>query len=211
MKPLTKLLSLLLGVTYLHIPLHGFAQEYPNKPIRIVLPFPPGGGADVLMRPLSKKLTEILGQPILLDNRPQGEAIEANFKLIETPVPALQEGQVLVKHHFLSLDPYMRGRMYDRPSYVPPFQIGQALQLVGNRLRLHGHGRRQLPNRQLVSTHQSMQQSQSRLIRQHAKYRCQPTSLHRRQQRSLRQRQRTTTGNNGSRWPPSFTDSRRHK
>lgn len=70
MKPLTKLLSLLLGVTYLHIPLHGFAQEYPNKPIRIVLPFPPGGGADVLMRPLSKKLTEILGQPILLDNRP---------------------------------------------------------------------------------------------------------------------------------------------
>ncbi len=70
MKLVAKILSLLAGITCLHFPLQAFAQEYPNKPIRIVLPFPPGGGADVLMRPLSKKLTEILGQPILLDNRP---------------------------------------------------------------------------------------------------------------------------------------------
>jgi tripartite-type tricarboxylate transporter receptor subunit TctC len=69
-KLVAKILSLLAGITCLHFPLQAFAQEYPNKPIRIVLPFPPGGGADVLMRPLSKKLTEILGQPILLDNRP---------------------------------------------------------------------------------------------------------------------------------------------
>jgi len=47
-----------------------FADEYPSKPIRIIVPFPPGGGADVLMRPLSKKLTELLGQPIVLDNKP---------------------------------------------------------------------------------------------------------------------------------------------
>ena len=47
-----------------------FAEEYPSKPIKIVLPFPPGGGADVLMRPLSKKLSELLGQPIILDNKP---------------------------------------------------------------------------------------------------------------------------------------------
>ena len=46
------------------------AQEYPSKPIHIVVPFAPGGGADVLMRPLSKKLNEILGQPIILDNKP---------------------------------------------------------------------------------------------------------------------------------------------
>lgn len=49
---------------------HLQAEEYPLKPIRIVIPFPPGGGADVLLRPLSKKLSEILGQPIVLDNRP---------------------------------------------------------------------------------------------------------------------------------------------
>ena len=46
------------------------AQEYPTKPIKIVIPFPPGGGADVLMRPLSKKLSELLGQSIILDNKP---------------------------------------------------------------------------------------------------------------------------------------------
>ena len=46
------------------------AQEYPLKPIHIVIPFAPGGGADVLMRPLSKKLNEILGQPIVLDSKP---------------------------------------------------------------------------------------------------------------------------------------------
>ena len=47
-----------------------YADDYPSKPIRIIVPFPPGGGADVLMRPLSKKLTELLGQPIILDNKP---------------------------------------------------------------------------------------------------------------------------------------------
>ena len=47
-----------------------FAQEYPTKPIKIVIPFPPGGGADVLMRPLSKRLSELLGQAIILDNKP---------------------------------------------------------------------------------------------------------------------------------------------
>lgn len=47
----------------------GHAQDYPNRPIRVVVPFPPGGGGDVLMRPFGKKLTDILGQPIIIDNR----------------------------------------------------------------------------------------------------------------------------------------------
>ncbi len=52
-----------------------------------------------------------LNQQILLDNRPTGEATAANFKLVEVQTPALADGQVLVRHHYLSLDPYMRGRM----------------------------------------------------------------------------------------------------
>jgi len=48
----------------------GNAQDrYPSKPIRLVIPFPPGGGADAVARPLGPLMTETLGQPILLDNR----------------------------------------------------------------------------------------------------------------------------------------------
>ena len=64
---------------------------------------------------------------ILLDNRPQGEATVSNFKLVSVQTPALQDGQVLVRHHFLSLDPYMRGRMNDAKSYAQPQALGQTM------------------------------------------------------------------------------------
>ncbi len=67
-------------------------------------------------------------QQILLDNRPTGEAIASNFKQIEVDTPALQDSQVLVQHHFLSLDPYMRGRMNDSKSYAVPQALGQVMQ-----------------------------------------------------------------------------------
>src|SRR5258708_3030633 len=46
------------------------AQEYPNKPVRMVVGFPPGGGTDVVARILQPRLTELLGQTIVIDNRP---------------------------------------------------------------------------------------------------------------------------------------------
>ena len=67
-------------------------------------------------------------QQILLDNRPQGEAVASNFKLVATDTPALQDGQVLVRNHFLSLDPYMRGRMNDAKSYAQPQPLGEVMQ-----------------------------------------------------------------------------------
>mgnify|MGYP006273217557 CR=1 FL=1 len=63
----------------------------------------------------------------LLTSRPAGEATAANFTLIESPVPELTDGQVLVRHHYLSLDPYMRGRMDDRRSYAPPQALNQVM------------------------------------------------------------------------------------
>jgi NADPH-dependent curcumin reductase CurA len=68
-----------------------------------------------------------MNQQILLDNRPVGEATAANFKLVQTPIAALQEGQVLVRHHYLSLDPYMRGRMNDSKSYAAPQALGEVM------------------------------------------------------------------------------------
>ena len=65
---------------------------------------------------------------VFLDNRPQGEAVAANFKLVGGQTPPLQDGEVLVKHHFLSLDPYMRGRMNDAKSYAAPQPLGQVMQ-----------------------------------------------------------------------------------
>ena len=62
----------------------------------------------------------IINRQILLASRPQGEPSAENFKLVETPVAPLADGQVLVRHHFLSLDPYMRGRMNDAKSYAAP-------------------------------------------------------------------------------------------
>ncbi len=57
-------------------------------------------------------------QRIVLASRPSGEATVDNFRLEEKPLPELQDGQVLVRHHFLSLDPYMRGRMNESKSYA---------------------------------------------------------------------------------------------
>jgi NADPH-dependent curcumin reductase len=69
----------------------------------------------------------LTNQQVLLASRPSGEASTDNFKLVEVPVPTLAEGQVLVRHHYLSLDPYMRMRMNDGKSYAAPQAIGAVM------------------------------------------------------------------------------------
>jgi NADPH-dependent curcumin reductase CurA len=64
---------------------------------------------------------------IHLAARPTGEPTPDNFVLVETELPPLGPGQVLVRNVVMSVDPYMRGRMNDAKSYVPPFQVGAAL------------------------------------------------------------------------------------
>jgi NADPH-dependent curcumin reductase CurA len=66
-------------------------------------------------------------QQIQLDNRPVGEAVASNFKLVSTETQALGDGQVLVQHHFLSLDPYMRGRMNESKSYAAAQTLGEVM------------------------------------------------------------------------------------
>ena len=63
-----------------------------------------------------------------LASRPSGEPSAANFRLVEAPLPELKDGEVLVRHHYLSLDPYMRGRMNDAKSYAQPQPLDAVMQ-----------------------------------------------------------------------------------
>ena len=64
---------------------------------------------------------------IVLASRPQGEVIPENFRLEEVPVPALKDGEILIRNHYLSLDPYMRGRMEETKSYAAPQPLGETM------------------------------------------------------------------------------------
>ena len=65
---------------------------------------------------------------VRLARRPTGAPQPADFEVAEVDVAAPAAGEVQVRNQWMSVDPYMRGRMYDRPSYVPPFEIGKAMQ-----------------------------------------------------------------------------------
>ena len=69
-------------------------------------------------------MTTTVNRQITLASRPVGYPTESDFKLVESPVPQREEGQVLVQALWLSLDPYMRGRMREARSYAVPVQIG---------------------------------------------------------------------------------------
>ena len=64
---------------------------------------------------------------VVLAARPQGKPRLSDFRLEETPIPKPGPGQVLLQVQYLSLDPYMRGRMDDRESYQPPTPLGDVL------------------------------------------------------------------------------------
>jgi len=69
-----------------------------------------------------------VSREIRLKNRPVGLPAERDFELAEATIPEVRTGELLVRNIYMSVDPYMRGRMYDRKSYVPPFQLNQPLE-----------------------------------------------------------------------------------
>lgn len=68
-----------------------------------------------------------VNRQILLVSRPEKEASADNFRLVETPLLPLGDGEVRVRNHYLSVDPYMRGRMSDAKSYAPPQPLDQVM------------------------------------------------------------------------------------
>jgi NADPH-dependent curcumin reductase CurA len=73
-------------------------------------------------------VSQILSREIRLKHRPVGMPKEDDFELVTVPLPEPREGEVLVQNIFMSVDPYMRGRMSERESYIPPFPLGKALE-----------------------------------------------------------------------------------
>jgi NADPH-dependent curcumin reductase CurA len=65
-----------------------------------------------------------INRQITLASRPHGDPGLEHFKLVETPIPAPGPGEMLLKTQWLSLDPYMRGRMSDAKSYAKPVEVG---------------------------------------------------------------------------------------
>jgi NADPH-dependent curcumin reductase CurA len=66
-------------------------------------------------------------QTIHLKQRPQGTPTLADFEFTTTEVPELQDGHLLLRSTYVSVDPYLRGRMSDTPSYIPPFEVGKPI------------------------------------------------------------------------------------
>lgn len=77
---------------------------------------------------------------IRLKSRPVGMPAPENFELAEVPIPEPGPGQMLIRTIWMSVDPYMRGRMSDRKSYAPPFEVGKAMdgRFVGEVMESNG-------------------------------------------------------------------------
>jgi NADPH-dependent curcumin reductase CurA len=91
-------------------------------------------------------MTDIMSHEVVLVSYPNGVPNADNFAIAQTKLEPLQDGQVLVRNLYMSVDPYMRGRMSDRKSYVPPFELGKPLnggavgEVLESRAKEFNHG-----------------------------------------------------------------------
>jgi NADPH-dependent curcumin reductase CurA len=73
-------------------------------------------------------MSKTKSREIRLKSRPMGMVTEDNFEIVEATIPEAKEGQILVRNVYISVDPYMRGRMEERETYVAPFELGKTLE-----------------------------------------------------------------------------------
>lgn len=77
----------------------------------------------------------------ILAKRPIGEPDNDTWKLVDSEIPELKDGEVIIQNHFISLDPAMRGWINDAPSYIPPVQIGEVMRAgsIGKVIKSNNH------------------------------------------------------------------------
>src|SRR5438876_5595220 len=107
------------GIFFALVTALAHAQTYPTKPIRVVVPFPPGGATDILARDVAQKLTEAWGQPVVVDNRP-GAGGNIGSELVAKSAPdgyTLEMGTVGTH----AINPSLYGKMpYDHVKDFAP-------------------------------------------------------------------------------------------
>ena len=124
-----------LGAMFACIALGAFAQSYPSRPIRLVVPFPAGGTTDILAREAAQKLTEVLGQAVVVDNRP-GAAGNIGSDLVAKSAP---DGYTLlmgtVGTH--AINPSLYSKMpYDHVKDFAPVVLVAGVPSIGQSLTL---------------------------------------------------------------------------
>jgi NADPH-dependent curcumin reductase CurA len=112
-----------------------------------------------LLAPHAFAATPTKNRRIVLAKRPQGEPSPADFRLEAAPIPELKDGEILLQTLYLSLDPYMRGRMSDGPSYAPPAQLNEVM-VGGTVSRIAASRNPKFKEGELVSSYSGWQEYQ---------------------------------------------------
>ena len=106
------------------------AQQYPSKPVRIVVPWPPGGTSDILARPLAQKLTESLGQSIVIDNRGGSSGVIG----MEIVAKSAADGYTIAFHsltgHLINATFYPNLGYHTERDFVPVTLVGQVPHII---------------------------------------------------------------------------------
>ena len=95
-----------------------FAQAYPSKPLRLIVPFPPGGPTDITGRTIGEKLSQRLGQPVIVDNRPGAGSIIGTELAVKSPADGYT---LLLGSNSIALQPLLQARLpYDPQKDLVP-------------------------------------------------------------------------------------------
>jgi tripartite-type tricarboxylate transporter receptor subunit TctC len=123
------LLAAALGLATGALPLVASAQAYPNKPVRLVVPYAAGGGVDTVARAVAQQLGDTLGQPVLVDNRPGANSVIGTEHVAKAPADGHTLLVTLVSHYAM---PFLsRNVRYDPvKDFTPVTIIGKAPQAL---------------------------------------------------------------------------------
>lgn len=106
-----------------------FAQGYPEKPVRIVVPFPPGGGNDIIVRAMTEDMSKSLGQQVLVDNKPGAGTVIGTDAVAKAPADGYT---ILIASFAFAVNPSLLSKLpYDHPkAFTPITLIGRSPNIV---------------------------------------------------------------------------------